>query len=89
MKKRIVGMLTIVLVTAISGIGVKMSLGYNDFRFGLLLKNIEAYANDEIQSGDPCYNDTKYDKTMPKVVKCGTPCIWEHSSFNSSSTSNC
>lgn len=46
---------------------------------GLILTNIEALANaTEIGSGDPCYSDGKYNIDKPQVVKCGSPCKYEH-----------
>jgi hypothetical protein len=41
------------------------------------LANIEALANDETFSDQPCYSSGTYDINKPQVVVCGSPCHLE------------
>lgn len=89
MMRKILGVIAVVAIAAVIGHNVFKSQK-NVKLSDLVLANVEALAGGEIGSGDPCYSDGKYNIDKPEVVKCGTPCKYEHLELPFfPSTSNC
>lgn len=82
MKKFLFPIATFAVISA----GIYMSLSYTHTNkrelSNLQLSNIEALSTDEIEPGEPCYNEWKYDYNKPKAVVCGTPCKYEPANIN-------
>jgi len=76
-------------IAATAAFNVNFNMNKSDKLSSIALANIEALADGEIKSGDPCYNNTRYNINYPKSVVCGTPCKYESVMLLTTDRSKC